>query len=84
MPASRSLCKYTWKLDIYMVLTGKGCLEPSIWPKTPQQAESTENMMKIILSIEAMRQQKASGKPDWLLTPTGKETKHMRAILIYD
>ncbi len=60
-----------------MVFTGKGRLRPKIWPKTPQQAESTENMMKTTWNAEAMQQQKSRGKSDCLLPPTGKEERHV-------
>lgn len=29
-----------------MVITGKGYAGPDIWPKTPEQAKNTEDMMK--------------------------------------
>ena len=67
-----------------MVLTGEGRLGPDIWPETPQQAESTESMMRITWNTEAMRRQKASGKPDCPLAPTGKEARHVRALLFCD
>ncbi len=34
-PTAHSLCKYTWKVVVCMVLTGKRCLEPDIWPENP-------------------------------------------------
>ncbi len=54
-PAARSLCKYTWEVVIYMVLTGEGRLGPDIWLETPQQAESMESIMRITWNTEAMR-----------------------------
>ena len=45
--ASRSLCKYTWEVVLYIVLTGKERLGPDIWLKIPQQTKSTKNMMRI-------------------------------------
>ena len=43
-----NLCKYTWEIVVYMVLTGKERLWSDIWLKTPQQAKSTESMMRIM------------------------------------
>ncbi len=83
-PAARSLCEYTWEVVICMVLTGEGRLGPDIWPKTPQQVESTESMMRTTWNTEAMRQQKDSGKPDYPLAPMGKEARHVRALLFCD
>ncbi len=67
-----------------MVLTGEGRLGSDIWPETPQQAESTENMLRITWNIEVMRRQKGSGKPNCPLAPMGKEARHVRAILFCD
>ena len=33
-PVARNLCKYTWKVVVYMVLTGKRRLGPDIGPET--------------------------------------------------
>ena len=46
-PNARSLCKYTWKVVVYIVLTGKRHLGPDFWPETPQQAENTKSIMRI-------------------------------------
>ena len=67
-----------------MVLTGKGRLEPDIWPKTLQQAESTKSIMKTTLNKEAMRWQKASKRSDFSLFSTNKKTRHVRALLFCD
>ncbi len=67
-----------------MVLTGEGRLGPDIWPETPQQAESTESMMRTTWNTEAMWQQKGSGKLDYPFAPTSKEAKHVHALLLCD
>ncbi len=67
-----------------MVLTGEGYLGPDIWPKTPQQAESTKSILRTTWNTEARRQQKDSGKPDYPLAPTGKEVRHVHALLFCD
>ncbi len=67
-----------------MVLTGKGRLGPDIWPEIPQQAESTESMMRTTWNAEAMWRQKGSGKPDCPLAPTGKEARYVCALLFCD
>ena len=53
IPAVRSLCQYTWEDVACMVLTSRICLGPDIWPETPEQAESTKNMMRSIWGKEA-------------------------------
>ena len=67
-----------------MILTGKGCLGLDIWLETPQQAESTENMMRTIWNMEAMRGQKNSEKPNCPLATTSKEARHVQTLLFYD
>ncbi len=67
-----------------MVLTDKGYLGPDILPKTSQQAENTESMMRTMWNSKAIRQQKGSGKPDCPLAPMGKEARHVRALLFCD
>ncbi len=84
IPAARSLCEYTWEVVVCMVLTGEGRLGPDIWPESPQQAKSTESMMRTTWNIEAMRRRKGSGKPDCPLTPTGKVVRHIHALLFCD
>ncbi len=37
-----------------MVLTVEGRLGPDIWPETPEQAESTENMLRTTWNAKAM------------------------------
>ncbi len=53
--AAHSLCKYIWEVVICMVLTGKGRLGLDIWLETPQQAKSTESMMRTTWNAKAMR-----------------------------
>ena len=66
-----------------MVLTGKGRLGPDIWPKTPEQAESTEDMMRSIWGKEAHRQCKANGTKSCPLSPSGKETRFVSLLYCY-
>ncbi len=84
IPATCSLCEYTWEVVVCMVLTGKGRLGPDIWPETPQQAESIESMMRITWNTEALRRQKGRGKPNCPLAPTRKEARQVRALLFCD
>ena len=72
IPATCSLCKYTWKVVGCIVLTGKGHPGPNIWSETLEQAESTEDIMKSIWGKEAHRQCKASETKSCLLSPSGK------------
>lgn len=69
---------------LYMVLTGKRRLGPDIWPKTPQQAKSTKNMIGAMWNMETMHWQKASGRLDFLLSLTNKKAKHIHILLFND
>ena len=60
-----------------IVLTGKGRPGPDIWPETPEQAESTEDMIRSIWGKEAHWQSKTSGTKSCLLSPFGKEVRFM-------
>lgn len=64
-----------------MVLTGEGRLGPNIWPKTPEQAESTESIMKITWGAEANHRRKTSGMTDNPLSSTGKKVKYVYLLL---
>lgn len=50
--SARSLCKYTWEVILFIILTGKRYLRPNIWLKTADQAKSKE---KIIKEVEAKK-----------------------------
>ncbi len=39
-----------------MVMTGEGCSGPDIWPETPNQGTSTEEMILTIWYKEAIKQ----------------------------
>ncbi len=80
-PAACSLCEYTWEVILYMVLTGSGRLSPDIWPETPDQAEGTEEMMRTVWAEEAHRRRKASGTKTCLLSPSGKEARHVSPLI---
>lgn len=54
--AAHRLCKYTWEVVTYMILTGKGHLEPDIWPKALKQVESIGSMMSTMWNIETIRE----------------------------
>ncbi len=82
--AAHNLYKYTWRIVVYMVLTGEGRLGPDIWSETLQQAKTTENMMRIMWNAEVMWRQKGSEKLDYPLAPIGKKAKHMRILLFCD
>ena len=75
IPAAQSLCKYTWEVVACMVLTGKRRLKPNIWPETPEQAKSTEDIMKSIWGKEAHWQCKANATKSCPLSPSGKEAR---------
>ena len=77
IPAACSLCKYTWEVVACMVLTSKGRPGPNIWPETPEQAKSIEDMMRSIWGKEAYWQCKASGTKSCPLSPSNKEPRFM-------
>ena len=83
IPAARSLCEYTWEVVACMVLTGKGRPGPDIWPETPEQAESTEDMMRSIWGKEAHWRCKASRIKSCLLSLSGKEARFMGSPYCY-
>ena len=60
-----------------MVLGGKRHLKPDIWLETPEQAESTENMMRSIWGKETYWQYKTSRTKSCPLSPSGKQAIFM-------
>ena len=60
-----------------MILTSKRRLGPDIWPKTPEQAESTEDMMRSIWGKETHCQCNASETKSCLLFSSGKEVRYV-------
>ena len=56
LPKQASLYKYTWEVFAYMLITSERRLGPDIWPETPNQGTSTEDMIIIIWYKEAMKQ----------------------------
>ena len=58
-----------------MVLIGKRRLGPDIWPDTPEQAKSTEDMIRSIWGKEAHWQYKTSGNKNYLLSSSGKKAR---------
>ncbi len=60
-----------------MVIIGKGCVGPDIWPETPEQAENTEDMMRTTWGKEDHCRRKASGTKIYPVSPSGKEARHV-------
>ena len=54
-PTICTICKHTWEIMVYMILTSKGRLGPDIWSETFQQVESTEHILRAMLNTKAMR-----------------------------
>lgn len=67
-----------------MILTSKDCLGSNIWPKILEKSEKIERIISTTWNIEAIYKQKASGRPNCLLSLTGKEVRHMHALLFCD
>ena len=66
-----------------MVLTGKERLGPDIWLETPEQAESTEDMIRSIWSKEAHYRYKVSGTKSYPLSLSGKNARFMSPPYYY-
>ena len=84
IPATCSLCKYTCQVVVCMILTSKKCLGLDIWPKFPQKAKSTQSKVRSTWNIEAIWRLKGIRKLDCPLALTGKEAKHVHALLFRD
>lgn len=44
----KSLCKYTWEVDVYIVIIDERQMSLNIWPKASTQITSIEDMILII------------------------------------
>ena len=66
-----------------MILTGKKRLRPDIWPKTPEKAKFTENMIRSIWGKEAHWRCKANGSKSCPLSPSGKEARFVGPFYCY-
>lgn len=53
-----SLCKYTWKIIVYIIITGKRRLCPNIKPKTCNQGTNIKDMILNIWYKEVIEQKK--------------------------
>lgn len=81
IPAACNLCKYIWKVILYIVLIDDGRLGLDIWPETLDQAKGIEEMMRTIWVGEAHCWQKASGTKTYLLSPFNKEARHISPLI---
>ncbi len=72
-PKQTSLCKYTWEVIAFMVMTGEGRSGPDIWPETPNQATGTEKMILIIWYKEAMKRSGINPQQHHPPIPSAKE-----------
>lgn len=72
-----TLCKYTCKVILCMVLISERHLGPDIWPETVEQAESINNMIRRVWFKEAHRRQKASEINTCALSTPSKEAKYV-------
>ncbi len=64
-----------------MILTGDRRLGPDIWPKTPDQAEGTEEMMRTVWAEEIHHRQKTCGMKICSLSSFGKEARHVSPLI---
>lgn len=78
--ATCNLCKHIRKIVVYIVLTGKRCLGPNIWPKTCLQARSTKNKTRLIWNTETIYYKKFGGMSDYLLFLTDKKIRHLHVF----
>lgn len=84
IPAAHSLSKFTQKIIVYIVLTGKERLGLNIWLETGNQAKGTEDMIRKIQATEAHYQQKTSETNSIALFFFGKEAKHVSPLTSYN
>ena len=66
LPKQASLCKYTWEVIACMVIISKWRSGPDIWPETPNQSTSTEDMILTTWSKEAMKQSEINLQQQYL------------------
>ena len=64
-----------------MVLTGNRYLGLDIWPETPNQAKSIEDIMKIVWAKVTHCWQKVSRIKTCLLSSSGKEVGHISLFI---
>lgn len=84
IPPASTLCKYTWQIIVFMVLTGNSYLGPDLWPENSQKVQSQKNIIRITWNKEKMRWQKVSMNLNCSLRPTGKKARHVYASSLYD
>lgn len=65
-----------------MVLIGKRCLGPDIWPETVGQAKSIKSMMTRVWFKEVQCQQRANKIKTCALSLSGKEFKHIYLLIL--
>lgn len=73
--------KYTWEVILYIVLTGKRCSVPDIWPESLYESESRKNMMSTVLGRKAHYQQKAIRTETCLLFHSDKDVRHVNLFI---
>ena len=67
--------------NLFVILIGKRQLGSDIGPEISDQAEDTEDMMKIVWVEEAYCWQKANGTKACLLSLLGKEARHVSLFI---
>lgn len=72
-PKQASFCEYTREVIVCMMITGKGRSGLDIWPKTPNQNTSTEDMIFITCYKEAIKQTKINPQQNHLLGLSAKK-----------
>lgn len=73
LPKKVTLCKYTWEVVICIVMTGERCSGPNIWPETPNQDTSTEDMIYTTYYKEAMKWREINPQQQYLSSLNAKK-----------
>ncbi len=76
-PKQASLCEHTWEVVAYMVMTGEGRSGLDIWPKTPNQDTSTEEMILITWYKEILKRNEINSQQHHPPIPTAKKIRYV-------
>ncbi len=75
-PEQASLFEHTWEVVLCMVMTGDGRSGPDIWPETPNQGTSIEEMILTTWYKEAKKQSGINLQQHHPSMPSAKEARY--------
>ncbi len=76
-PKQASLCKHTWKIVVYMPMTGAERLGPDVWPKTPNQGTGTEEIILTTWYKEVIKRSGINSQQYHLPILSAKEARYV-------